>query len=203
MNSLSKKYRAALRYQLNRRNRKHLINKDFTIISQNCVGGVMLHELGLRFDTPTVNLWFTAEDFIKILEHPRYYFSCEVRETEDNGRGYPVGQIDDVRIYFMHYKSFTDAKAKWEERVKRIHWDNLYIIMVESAGCMLKRFDELNYKHKVVFTAKERPEIKSSYFIPGSAVSENAVMDLCQYKSKLTGRRWLDDFDYVRFLNQR
>lgn len=122
------------------------------------------------------------------------------------GGAYPVGLIDDVRVYFMHYKSFLKAKAKWKERVKRINWDNLYIIMVEGEGCtdeILKRFDALDYKHKVIFTAKSRPDIKSSYYIPGSEVSENAVMDLCQYKSKFTGKRWLDDFDYVDFLNQR
>jgi len=29
------------------------------------------------------------------------------------------------------------------------------------------------------------------------------VMDLCKYKSKFTGRRWIDDYDYVGFLNMK
>ena len=42
-----------------------LKNKDFTIISHNCVGGVIYHDLGLKFNTPTINLFFMAKDFIK------------------------------------------------------------------------------------------------------------------------------------------
>ena len=30
--------------------------------------GVLLHELGERFNSPTVNLFFGAEDYIKFLE---------------------------------------------------------------------------------------------------------------------------------------
>lgn len=78
----SKEYRAFLRSSLNKRNRERLTNHDFTIFSQNCIGGVILHELGLRFDTPTVNLWFSAPDFIRFLERPQHYASCEVKELE-------------------------------------------------------------------------------------------------------------------------
>ena len=48
----------------------------------------------------------------------------------------------------------------------------------------------------------ERPEIKSAVCIPGSE-EENHILDICKYKSKWTGRRWLDDFDYVAFLNTK
>lgn len=90
--------------------------------------------------------------------------------------------------------------------MKRVHWDNLYVIMVENEEFTdewMERFEALDYKHKVVFTARERPDIKSAYYIPGSTQSGNTVIDLCLYKSKLSGRRWLDEFDYVSFLNQK
>lgn len=80
-------YRAILRSGLNKKNRDRFHNKNLTIISQNCVGGVILHELGLRFNTPTVNLWFSAEDFIKILERPRYYFNHDIIEVESKMGG--------------------------------------------------------------------------------------------------------------------
>lgn len=54
-------------------NRKRLKNKEISIISTNCIGGVLSHDLGLQFKSPTVNLFFRAEDFIKFCENLEYY----------------------------------------------------------------------------------------------------------------------------------
>ncbi len=70
---ISKYYRTFLRRKLNAENRKRLKNKNFTVLSNNCVGGVILHELGERFNSPTVNLFFKAEDYLKFLENLDYY----------------------------------------------------------------------------------------------------------------------------------
>ena len=72
---ISKYYRAFLRTALNSENKKRLANRNFTILCNNCVGGVILHELGERFNSPTVNLFFGAEDYIKFLEKLDYYLS--------------------------------------------------------------------------------------------------------------------------------
>ena len=72
--------------------------------------------------------------------------------------GYPVGRLDDIHVYFTHYGSFEQAKRKWDERLQRLNMDNLYVVMVEKDGCTeqdLAAFDQLNYKHKVVFTVRE------------------------------------------------
>ena len=50
----------------NRIRREKLKNNDFTIISSECAGGVIYHDLGLRFDSPTINLWFKPDDYLKI-----------------------------------------------------------------------------------------------------------------------------------------
>ena len=168
-------------------------------------GGVILHELGLRFDTPTVNLWFESEDYIKFLENMSDYLQYELVEIQTD-YSYPVGLLKDIKIYFQHYANFQEAKAKWEERIKRIHWDNLYIMMVQREGCddnMVARFNNLPYKHKVIFTAKSYPDCQSAFCIPDSKEETGEVMDLCRYKSRFTGRRWLDEYDYVGFLNEK
>ena len=46
--------------------RKRLINRDFSLISSNCNGAVILHDLGLSFKSPFVNLWIKPNDFIKM-----------------------------------------------------------------------------------------------------------------------------------------
>lgn len=45
---LKKKYREALRRSINRRNRERLRNQAPTIIANNCNGGVISHDLGLK-----------------------------------------------------------------------------------------------------------------------------------------------------------
>lgn len=81
-----------------------------------------------------------------------------------------------------------------------------HVILVQQNGCteeLLKKFDELPYKHKLALTACPMPEIKCSYHISGSEQPNGDVMDLSKYKGKFTGRRWIDDYDYVGFLNMK
>ena len=206
--SIKKQIRTLLRYPLNNRNRDLLSNHDFSIISSNCVGGVISHELGIRFNSPTVNLWIKPSDFVKLAMNTRHYFEgsnlCEEKEVTDE-KGYPVATLDDITIFFMHYKSFDEAKAKWEERCKRVNYQNLYYIMCERDGCSINdimSFNALPSKHKVVFVKEDMPDIKYSYCIPGTR-EQQQIIDLCLYKNKFTGRRWIDDYDYVSFLNSK
>ena len=83
-------------------------------------GGVILHELGERFNSPTVNLFFKAEDYLKFLENLDYYLKQALVEVESE-KNYPVAKLDDITIYFMHYSSFDEAKTTWQKRVARIN----------------------------------------------------------------------------------
>lgn len=175
----------------------------------NCIGGVVSHELGLRFNSPTVNLWFEPRDYIKFLSNLEFYlFGCEIEIDEQYTKeySYPVGKLDDIHIYFTHYESFEQAKQKWNQRLKRLNLDNIYIIMVQKDGCTkqdILSFDKLKYKHKVIFTATEYPWCNSGYHIPKSEENEDNVRNLIEFKNKFTGKRWLDEFDWISFLNKR
>lgn len=111
---------------------------DVSLISMNCIAGVFYHDVEARFLTPTINLFFTADDFIKFVSHLEYYLSVTPKVTM--GKEYPVGQLDDIKIYFMHFNSIDDAFNKWEERKKRINPDRVFVIMVEQNG-----FTDQNY----------------------------------------------------------
>lgn len=52
---------------------------DFTIISNNCTGGYIYQYFGIPYKTPTEGLYFTTEDYLKLLERPEYYFKHEVK----------------------------------------------------------------------------------------------------------------------------
>lgn len=81
-------------------NTKKLKYKDFSFISVNCLGGVISHDLGLQFLSPTINLFFESEDYIKFVENLQYYLKLELEEDTAE-ESYPVGKLGDIRIFFF------------------------------------------------------------------------------------------------------
>lgn len=188
----------------NDRNKLH--NENFTILSTNCIGGIIYHNLKLRFLSPTINLWISPKDYIKLLKDPQKYLSnSDMHEIKIENIDYPVGRLDDITIYGQHYKDFDELKYKWNERKKRINWDNTFVFMIERDGCTyrdLLDFDKLPYKNKVVFTQKKYKDIKSCMVLPNSYDEEKKnVNNLLQYKSSFSILETIDEFDYVRFFN--
>ena len=65
---------------------------------------------------------------------------------------------------------------------------------------MLERFDKLPFKNKVAFVDKIYPQFKSTCYLSGfSKVKGVKNIYATQY---LDGRRYIDQFDYVSFINQ-
>lgn len=197
-----------LRFLKDKVDRKRLENKNFSIFSNNCIGGVIYHSLGLQFLSPTINLWMSPSDYIEMLKDPKKYFiNGKMKEVRIEEIDYPVGEIEGKRIYGQHYSNFNELKDKWDERKKRINWDNVYVFMIERDGCTYKdlvNFDKLPYEHKVIFTTKSYPEIKSSLVLPNSYdTNNNNVNNLLVYKSTFSVLRILDEYDYVDFFNNK
>ena len=134
--------------------RGKLQNRDFSIISQNCIGGVFYHDMGLQFTSPTINLYFTCPDFVKFVLNLDHYLALTPQMTW--GEEYPVGYLEDVAIYFQHYDSCSEALKKWEERKKRINREKVVVLCTDMEG-----FSEDIYLEwqkislpKLLFTAK-------------------------------------------------
>lgn len=193
------------RAKINKKNIGRLTNTNPTIICSNCNGGILLHDLKLRFLTPTVNMFMYPKDFLMFLSDLHYYLSEDAELVLDGYavEGYPIGRLIDIHIHLMHYKTFEEAKMKWDERSKRIQWDNIFAMMSERDGCTYEDmifFDKLPYK-KVIFTHKEYPEIKSSVYIKG--FENEQCVGILSNKKNIFGKRYIDDFDYVSFLNEK
>lgn len=191
----------------NRYERKKLKNKEFSILCNTCIGGVIYHDLGEKFLSPTVNLYIRPHDFVKLMENLPYYLNeCsfeEMKEIEEK-LCYPVGRLNDILIFFKHYKSFDEAVEKWGERKNRIDYNNMFVIMTDRWCCPeedLKRFDELPYKHKICFVAKKRD-------YPTNIVVEKGSNGYCvgtiTQVQNIFGKRlyqYAADFDYIEWLN--
>ena len=108
--------------------RLKLKNKNISIISSNCIGGVIYSEIGTRFLSPTINLYIMPSDFVKFVSNLKLYLESELEFIDENSN-FPIAKLIDIKIYFMHYNSEEEAREKWNERKKRVNYDNIFIII--------------------------------------------------------------------------
>lgn len=178
-----------------------LENTNFSIISQNCIGSIMYHDLNEKFCSPTINMLFEANDFIKFLTNIKMYLCEEIIFKEQNEM-YPVGMLKDIEIKFVHYKTKEEALEKWNIRKKRINWDNLFIIACDDNMTeeTIKMFQELKFKNKILFTNNKNHIIKDSIYICNIFDKADArLLNFCD----ITGKRYYQKyFDYVKWLNE-
>lgn len=172
----------------------------------NCTGGIISHNLGLQFLSPTVNLYMNAEDFIKFCENLLYYVGIDKFEicTDKNvigNRNYPIAYLGNLTLYLVHYSSVEEAEKKWNERKQRINWDNIVIFNTDREGMteeLKDRFEKLPYR-KVMFVNKPDVKHASCYYLQGFE-SEDCV-GIITNPVGWKGMRPIDQFDYVNFLD--
>ena len=210
MKYFSKQKIESIKYRLYlMRLRQRLKNENFSIICNNCIAGVLYHNLGKRFDSPTINLFITGNDYLAFVKDLKYYCACDIDEISDASVNYPIGVLVPmdknhipIKIHFQHYDSFKIAKQKWQERCARIHWDNLHFIWVFYDNVypleLAKEFDLLPI-HKIILTHRNIEGINHQFALP--FYEREYKTALVFEKSKDTGRLYLDDWDYVSFLN--
>jgi uncharacterized protein (DUF1919 family) len=148
-----------------------------TIITNNCIAGFLYQKYGIKYYSPTIGLQFPQDDFVKFCSNFEYYINCNLEESINKKQNiftalggdkinFPVGKIDDIIIFFQHYSNFDDAKMKWELRKKRINHNRLFFIFIAYDNTpikILKLFEDLPIKNKIIITNKECPECKISF----------------------------------------
>ena len=186
----------------NSKERKKLKNNNFTILSQNCIGSIMYHDLGVKFFSPTINMLFEPKDFLKFLSNVKYYIYKEI-EFMETDKKYPVGKIDDIKIDFVHYKSKEEVLEKWNKRRERINWNKLYVIACDDnmSEDDVKKFDHLSgFQKKILFTNNKKHLIKNAIYIYNLFDKADArLLNFCDF----SGRRYYQKvFDYVKWINK-
>lgn len=195
--------------------RKKNKNKDFTLISQNCIGGVIYNNLGLEFKTPTINMFIEDENFVKLVENFEYYMSitpkakCECFiEPKDNNIKYPKIAIDDIEICCLHYKSCAEAIEAWERRKKRINYDNIYVIgnswNMHSNEELIKRLSQ-NRKYKTILFTTQKYPYENCIKLEGDfwKLDARGIVrpDIVAFEENGVYRYFERFFDYVDWLN--
>lgn len=110
-----------------------------TIISNNCFGGVISHQYGLEFCSPTINLQILPEEFPTFCNNLHYYMDAELEmytnfstfhiecmyRMFDCIPNMPFGRIKDVLVCFQHYDTFDEAAELWNKRKARVDYDSI------------------------------------------------------------------------------
>lgn len=196
--------------------RKKFRNKEYSIISVNCIGGGISHDFGWKFLSPTINLFMLPKDFLMFCENLEECVKLPVKykETGYSGKEYPIGKIEfskgEIDIHFLHYDSFDKAKQKWYERCKRVDMNRIVVLFSDQNGCTtedIERFYQLNYpKLLFVGTKANAEKFKNSIYVkPNKYEIENNInpVDKCMIFSGLTGkRRYEKGFDIESFFQE-
>lgn len=176
-------------------------NKDFTLLTGNCLGGYIYHQLGLRFNSPTINLMIYDDDLFKIVSDPHHYMSQDfVSYLDSEFPNIPSGKLDDVVIHFTHYKTVNDGIKYWNKRKERINWDNLYIITADMnlTEEQIAAYANVKCKKLVIFTSK-----KYDYPYCLHVKRFEGQPHVGSYIGKTYRGKWIFElfFDYVGWLN--
>lgn len=133
---------------------------------------------GLQYTSPTIGLYLYESDYIKFVADLEKYLSHELifiqpkesrfyaklcQEFGTENLFFPIGQISDVEIMFLHYNSIDEAKKKWERRKKRINYSDILFKLSDRTDCnedIIRAFCALPYKNKICFTKKEYPDLE-------------------------------------------
>ncbi|HTD66247.1 MAG TPA: DUF1919 domain-containing protein [Candidatus Limnocylindria bacterium] len=188
--------------------RRRVTARNFSIISNDCWGGMAYEELVTRYDTPFVGLFLALEDYLRLLRRLKFY--CESRlEFTDRSRHeeinvwreairkpYPIGLLGgDVEVQFLHYASRDEAETKWHRRAQRIHWNNLCVKMCWHDDARmedwLREFDGFPFERKLSLVPRHVPGLKHS-------------VRLRDYSTDGTAQYWSSHrhFDVAAWLNE-
>lgn len=193
--------------------RQRLVNKDVTILANNCNAGFIYHDLGLQFLSPTINLFFYKDHFFTFLEHLDEYLAEEIRECMSPQHKpeipYPVcnlggkNSLPIIELHFNHYHSFKEAHDTWEKRKLRVNPDKIFVLFAfsdDTDEAWIARFDKIRIRNKIALVNRPFPQYASAYYIKGF---EKTGLGMAGDYDNLLGRRKYDHFDFVKWLNNK
>ncbi|MCC8114491.1 MAG: DUF1919 domain-containing protein, partial [Bacteroidales bacterium] len=220
LKALEGKIRVNVREKLNpylsKFRKKKLRRPEFTIISNNCWAGHVYRYYGIPYLTPTVGLFFMADDYIRFVSNLKHYInqsdnltfkptSKKLEEKADRLRkelnlSCPIGFIDDVMIVFLHYKTEDEAYHKWTRRAKRVVWDNILIKFSEQNECLpehLKAFDALEHESKFCFVS-DKMGLDSEIWFKECSGKGQIPNDTTNFRKYINLTKWLNGDDDFR-----
>ena len=184
-----------------------VLNRDVSILSNCCIGGAMYHDLGLQFESPTINLYFSHHGFIDYVNNlDRYILNGTIVDSKkrEKSNNAPIGiliceGLPSIEIHFLHYTSFEEAKAKWIDRTKRINLNKIYLVIEakdDHEHALLDEYASLPYK-KIIFTNQASNIKKSIIHMPFYDKHPNG--NITSFEG-FCGKKGYDAFNFVEHI---
>lgn len=189
--------------------RKEIENDNPSFLCPNCIGGILFHDLGLKFNSPTVNLSLDQKDFIKFVLNYDEYMSGEFEFFDKKEFSCPCAHLkyeggEPIVINFTHYETPEIALDKWYKRAERLDKNNLFIFLQERDGVTkedIMSLKDIDAKGLVVFTANKYEDIPYCVHIPkyepdgevGNILKRSYIDDSREYEKY---------FDFVKWFNE-
>lgn len=192
------------RYPLKKRMTKKCKSCNKRILASNCIGGLLYHDIGKPFTSPTINLTIGGEDFIKLCKKPEFYLKSEPIFEKTSPEGYPIANLNGILIYGVHYPDFETFKEQWVKRSKRfLEHDEQEILVVTTDSFLttnelLNEFRTLPYR-KVCFTNKKESQSEEFPYIPGYD-NEIGVGEITKFADRKGTRIFEKYFDCIKWL---
>lgn len=182
-------------------NRKLIRRRDFTIISNNCWAGKAYQYLDMPYLSPTVGLYFFAEDYLKFVSNLRYYLSLDLIFISAEESRYvdilrershmhvPVGRLGDVEIIFLHYKTEEEAKEKWDRRKQRVNYDNIILKFSKMNLCTeahMYEFESLSFENKFMLGNRKNIQYTCEIYWDGKSNEEEILSDTSPFPGRVS-----------------
>lgn len=122
-----------------------LVKDPVTILSDDCWGGYVYHDLCLPFTSPTVNIGWPVDQFCKFMLEPFYYLARPLkmkREGDFNAGHYPIGTLGEgerqIELHLTHAPSFAYMKERWDRRKERVNPNRIFVKLTLNDRLMEK-----------------------------------------------------------------
>jgi len=189
LRKLSMRLEKLLRLPRCLRMRRALRVSGFTLLTNNCLGGLLYHELGHPFLSPLINIYMNNADFLRLCAELPAHLALPLEFLDAPGADCPVAKLGTLTIKFPHEPSEESARANWERRKARVRTDRLYVIFLDIGNATEAEraaFDALPQENRLYLR-------HAAWEHGGRAWYERARGALC--------RRGYDSFPLVDFLN--
>jgi uncharacterized protein (DUF1919 family) len=182
-------------------------NRHFTIVSDNDWGKKVYDDLGMEYQSPFIGMYIFAPDYIELVSNFEHYMKSPLKFTLHSKYDgikeiYPIGLLDHkVEIHFYSYKYKQTALEDWNERVKRINWEQLFFKFSDQYQCRaecIETFNQLPLKNKVCFTAMPMGHLESIIYFSNQNSVSKIEHELTDYKKYFDLAEWLNNGKIIK-----
>lgn len=140
-------------------NKDRLRAENFSIISNNCWGGIFDSDFGRGYSSPFVNSYMFGNCYIDLIKSLPLYLSTSpsvdnMSKYYSSARTYPVLHLDNIEVHCIHYDNNERAIESWRRRVDRVIIDRILYVFSFRDGAThehLLQFQDLCLPNSLAF----------------------------------------------------